>query len=366
MRATAAWLTVLSALTGAAVVVPAASGGSEPSRAPSANAAAPRVTTLARRLDIPWEIAFLPDGRALVTERPGRVRLLSRGGKLRRSPVARVRVSAQGEGGLLGLALDPRFGRSNRFVYLYYTTSSGMKLTRYRFTGSRLVRDKVILGRIAAGSIHDSGRIAFGPDNRLYVATGDAGNTSLPQRRSSRNGKFLRLSPRSYRGRGGRAQTYSIGHRNPQGFDWQPGTGRLVSTEHGPTGNDEVNVIRRGTNYGWPLVSGRNHGRFRAPIAVYNPAVAPSGATFVTARGSAWTGDYLFATLRGESIRRLEISRRGRVSSQQALYRGRFGRLRTVVEGPGGALYALTSNGDGRGSVNSGDDRILRFRPPRR
>lgn len=356
-------LVSLLVLPAAAIALPAASGGREPDRA---TAAAPRVTTVAGNLEIPWEIAFLPDGRALVTERPGRVRLLSAGGNLRRSPVGRVRVSAQGEGGLLGLALDPAYGKSNRFVYLYYTTSSGMVLARHRFTGNRLVRDRVILRRIAAGPIHDSGRIAFGPDRRLYVATGDAGNERLPQRRSSRNGKFLRLSPGSYRGRGGRAERFSIGHRNPQGFDWQPGTNRLVSTEHGPIGNDEVNVIRRGANYGWPLVSGADHGRFRAPIALYNPSVAPSGATFVSTRGSTWTGDYLFATLRGEHIRRLKISRRGRVTAQQVLYRGRFGRLRTVVEGPRGVLYALTSNSDGRGSVNTGDDRIVRFSPPAR
>ncbi len=333
---------------------------------PAAGAAAPRVTTVARGLTVPWEIAFLPDGRALVTERPGRVRLLSADGKLQRRPVARVRVSADGEGGLLGLALDPRFGRSNRFVYLYYTTSSGMKLARYRFSGGRLRRDKVILGRIAAGPIHDSGRIAFGPDERLYVATGDAGDESLPQRPRSRNGKFLRLSPASYRGRGGSAQIFSRGHRNPQGFDWQPGTGRLVSTEHGPDTNDEVNVIRRGANYGWPLVNGPRHGRFVAPIATYSPSVAPSGATFVSRPGSAWTGDYLFATLVGEHIRRLEISRRGRVTAQQVLYRGRFGRLRAVVKAPNGSIYALTSNQDGRGAPNGADDRILRFRPPRR
>ena len=126
-----------------------------------------------------------------------------------------------------------------------------------------------------------------------------------------------------------------------------------------------ANVIRRGANYGWPLVSGRRHGRFRAPIAVYSPSVAPSGATFVTKPGSAWTGDYLFATLVGQSIRRLEISRAGVVTGQDVLYRGRFGRLRTVVEGPGGVLYALTSNRDGRGSPTAADDRILRFSPPR-
>ena len=188
-----------------------------------------------------------------------------------------------------------------------------MVLARHRFTsGNRLVRDRVILRRIAAGSDPRLGPDRLRPGQApVRGHRGRRAIESLPQRRSSRNGKFLRLSPRSYRGRGGRAQIYSIGHRNPQGFDWQPGTRRLVATEHGPETNDEVNVIRRGANYGWPRVNGRNHGRFRAPIAVYDPSVAPSGATFVTTPGSAWTGDYLFATLVGESIRRLEISRAG-------------------------------------------------------
>jgi len=341
---------------------PAGSTTGPESRA--AQAAEPRVSTVAGGLDIPWDIAFLPDGRALVTERPGRVRILNRDGDLQRAPAARVPVSARGEGGLLGVAPDPRFGRGNRFVYLYYTTARGMQLARYRMRGARLTRDRVILRRIAAGAIHDSGRIHFGPDGKLYIATGDAGNAGLAQQPRSRNGKFLRMDARSFRGRGGRAEIVSRGHRNPQGFDWQPGTRRLVSTEHGPEGFDEVNIIRRGRNYGWPEVSGRDHGRFRAPIALFNPAVAPSGATFVTRRGSAWTGDYLFACLAGEQLRRLVISRSGRVVRQQVLLSNRFGRLRTVVESPDGSLYVLTNNRDGRGSPRDGDDRILRVVPP--
>jgi glucose/arabinose dehydrogenase len=330
-----------------------------------AQAAAPRVTTVARGLDIPWEIAFLPDGRALVTERPGRVRLLTRGGDLRGQPAARVAVSARGEGGLLGLAVDPRFER-NRFVYLYYTTARGMRVARYRMRGDRLRRDRVILGGIAAGEIHDSGRIHFGPDGKLYIATGDAGVPDLSQRPGSRNGKFLRMAPRSFRGRGGRAEIVSRGHRNPQGFDWQPGTRRLVSTEHGPEGFDEINVIRKGANFGWPIVSGRDHGDFRRPIALYNPSIAPSGSTFVSRRGRAWSGDYLVASLRGEQLRRLVISRTGRVVRQRVHFRNRFGRLRAVTQAPDGSLYLLTSNRDGRGSPTGADDRILRVVPPGR
>jgi len=338
----------------------------------AAVAAGPRVSTVARGLEIPWEIAFLPGGRALVTERPGRVRLLGRDGRLRRAPVARVPVTAQGEGGLLGLAVDPRFA-ANRRVYLYFTTASGMRLERRRFTGSRLVREATLVDAVRAGRVHDSGRIAFGPDRRLYVSTGDAGDGRLAQDPASLNGKLLALTPREYRGSATvRPAVVAAGLRNTQGFDWQPGSGRLIATEHGPTGFDgpggfdEINELTPGGNYGWPDVFGADTGggRFTPPLRVYRDAIAPSGATFVTRRGSRWAGDFLLAALRGEQLRRL-VLRGGRVVRDQPLLTSRFGRLRTVVEGPRGALYALTSNRDGRGLPRRGDDRILRIVPPR-
>jgi len=329
----------------------------------------PAVKTVATGLEIPWEIGFLPGGSALVTERPGRVRLLGRDGRLRKRPVARVATSAFGEGGLLGLAVDPSF-RRNRLVYLYYTTLDGMRLERWRFAGGRLHRQRSLVDGIEAGRVHDSGRIAFGPDRRLYVATGDAGNGELAQSTDSLNGKFLALSPKQYRGAGGRPEIISLGHRNPQGFDWQPRSHRLLATEHGPTegvdgpsGFDEVNRIVKGGNYGWPRVYGFDQTGFTAPVKVYRQPLAPSGATFVTHR-SAWKGDFLFACLRGEQLRRLEL-RGDDVVADVPLLHHRFGRLRTVVEGPDGDLYVLTSNRDGRGSPTPRDDRILRITPPR-
>jgi glucose/arabinose dehydrogenase len=332
--------------------------------------APPHVKTVATGLEIPWEIAFLPDGRALVTERPGRVRLLGRDGRLRTKPVARVAVRTRGEGGLLGLAVDPGFA-ANRFVYLYYTRADGMRLERWRFSGGRLHRERSLVQGIAAGRIHDSGRIAFGPDHRLYVATGDAGHGELAQRPDSLNGKFLALTPEQYRGAGGSPEVISRGHRNPQGFDWEPGTGRLIATEHGPTqgldgpgGYDEINAIVPGGNYGWPVKFGFDQAGFNAPLRVYAQPLAPSGATFVTHPGSSWTGSFLFACLRGKQLRRLRFGDGG-IVTDQALLHGRFGRLRTVVEGPRGDLYVLTSNRDGRGNSAADDDRILRITPPR-
>ena len=166
-----------------------------------------------------------------------------------------------------------------------------------------------------------------------------------------------------------RPEIVSKGHRNPQGFDWEPGTDRLISTEHGPSGGDgpqgfdEVNEITEGGNYGWPEVFGSNHEGFDAPLRVYEEALAPSGATFVAQEGSDWTGDYLFANLRGESLRRLRFDG-DEITVDGPLLERRFGRLRTIVEGPGGDLYALTSNRDGRGEATAEDDRILRITPP--
>jgi glucose/arabinose dehydrogenase len=330
-----------------------------------------RVEVLARNLVVPWDIAFLPDDRALVTERPGRIRLLSTRGRLQGGVVANVPTSAQGEGGLLGIAIDPGFTRGRRFAYVFVTTASGMQVQRWRWTGSRLRRDGLVLGGIRAGSIHDSGRLAFGPDRNLYVATGDAGSGGLAQQRGSLNGKFLRLTPRQYRNRTSRPTILSIGHRNPQGLTWQPRSGRLFASEHGPSGfdgpsgDDEVNVVERGRNYGWPEARGRNHGGYAAPAWVWGTTVAPSGAAFVSRPGSAWTGDLLVATLKGRALHRLSVDGAS-VTDDQALLSGRYGRLRAVAEAPDGTFWVTTSNRDTYGSPVSGDDdRILRVVPPR-
>jgi glucose/arabinose dehydrogenase len=329
------------------------------------------VRTVATGLEIPWDIGFLPDGSALVTERPGRVRLIDAAGHLRADPVAQVDVATQGEGGLLGLAVDPDFA-NDRLVYLYYTSHDEMRLERWRWNGSTLERDTSLVNGIQAGEVHDSGRIGFGPDGRLYVATGDAGHPELAQDALSLNGKLLALTPEQYRGLGPiRPAIVASGLRNSQGFDWQPGTGILIANDHGPSGfdgpegYDEVNEIVQGGNYGWPDVIGydTDRGRFLAPLRVYRDPIAPSAGTFVTQPGSAWRGDYILAALRGESLHRLELSG-GRIVVDEPLLDDRFGRLRTVKEGPNGCLYLLTSNRDGRGTPRAGDDRVLCVRLP--
>lgn len=330
----------------------------------------PEVRAITTGLEVPWDVAFLPDGRALVTERPGRVRLVSPDGALREEPVAQVPVEALGEGGLMGIALDPAFEDGRPFVYVMATRDGEVRVLRYRWDDERtaLSEDGVALDGIEAGPIHDSGRIRFGPDDRLYVVTGDAGNRELAQERSSLNGKVLSLGPTQYREGSGAPRIVSIGHRNPQGLDWQPGSDRLFVTEHGPSGDggpsccDEVNVVRQGGNALWPQFGSDQQGE-GAPEQLWQDTIAPSGSTFVSLPDSAWTGDYLVAALLGTSLRRLEVDG-PRIGDEEVLLDGEYGRLRAVVEAPDGAIWVTTSNQDGRGSPEDEDDRIIRIVPP--
>ena len=321
----------------------------------SSSASGPKVRTVATGLDTPWAIAWLPDGRALVTERPGRVRLLSAAGKLREAPVGEVDVveSDGSESGLLGIAIDPEFA-DNGFVYLYRTTENGNEVARYRFADDRLTEDAVVVEGIEAGPIHNGGRLAFGPDERLYITTGETGDSALAQA-DGLNGKVLRTT--RYRSAGVRPDIFTTGHRNIQGIDWEPGTDRLLITELGPDSDDEVNVLREGANYGWPDGDGES------PLVNYEDVIAPAGAAFVSRDGSSWRGDFVFANLVGEQLRRLSFDGDS-LTRNETLLEGEYGRLRDVAEGPDGDLYVLTSNRDGRGDPDDDDDRILRLTPP--
>ena len=223
------------------------------------------------------------------------------------------------------------------------------RVVRYREVANRLVERVVLLDSIPAAGIHNGGRIRFGPDGLLYITAGDAANMSLPQDLASLAGKILRLTrsgtvpPDNPFG----SPTYSWGHRNPQGLDWHPVTGDLWASEHGNVGNDEINVIRPGVNYGWPRIeAATTMPGMEPPILFFNPAIAPSGASFY--RGQRFPGfsnNLFVATLRGEHLLRLRINGR-QIVSQERLLDGRFGRLRDVASGPDGYLYIATNTND--------------------
>jgi len=336
-----------------------------------------RVEEWAEGLQVPWSLVFLPDGRALVSERHGDIQVIKEG---KASLYAKVPgVARVGEGGLLGLAPHPRFPEKN-FIYAMHTYREDGRLLnrviRLRDEGGRGVADRTIIDKIPGGGFHDGGRIAFGPDGMLYITTGETFEGGLAQDLGSLGGKILRLTPEGrvpednpFPG----SPVYSYGHRNPQGLAWQPGTGRLFASEHGPSGeggqfaHDEINVIRKGANYGWPEVIGApGKKKYADPLVVWEETTPPSGATFYDGDLLGHLrGDLFVATLRSECLMRIRLGggTEPEVTAIERWFCGRFGRLRDVVQGPDGALYFLTNNRDGRGTPRPGDDRIYRVSP---
>ncbi len=327
--------------------------------------AQPRVTVVARGLEVPWALAFAPDGRLFVTERPGRLGVVRDG---RAQPVATLPVAARGEGGLMGLALDPRFAETGR-LYVCYTAARGggliNRVVALVLGGGAAREERVLLDDLPGASFHDGCRLKFGPDGKLYVTTGDATRSELAQRRDSLAGKILRLDAdggvpddNPFAG----SPVYSLGHRNSQGLDWDA-AGRLVASEHGPSGfpggHDEVNVILPGRNYGWPEVYGK-----AGDLRFVDPVIESGRDTWAPAGVAFLRGDFYVAALRGRRLLRLTFAPDLRaVTRLTPLLSGTYGRLRDVVAGPDGALYVTTSNRDGRGSPAPDDDRILRVEP---
>jgi glucose/arabinose dehydrogenase len=317
-----------------------------------------RPQVAASNLAVPWGMAFLPDGSALVTERNSARVLQVRPGQTPQQVAQISGVSASGESGLLGLAVSPSYAQDG-YVYVYFTTSSDNRIARFRLASPQT--QQPILTGLARATVHDGGRIAFGPDGMLYAGVGDAGQTASAQNPQSRNGKILRMRPDGSvppDNPTAGSLVYSLGHRNVQGlaFDAQ---GQLFASEFGQNTWDEVNLIVPGGNYGWPTVEGRaNDPRFRDPVITWTTAEAsPSGA--------AIAGNRLFvAALRGARLWTVPLTGNGGVGTPVAELTGAYGRLRTVEYGPDGYLWVATSNRDGRGSPAAADDRILRF-PPR-
>ena len=370
-----AWsmLVIIAATTGCAgagdgaasapAPAPATSSTSPPgtvatSGSPRASTAA--VTTIATGLPVPWGLAFLPDGSALVTLRDqAEVRHVSQAAR----PVSVGRVPGVvpgGEGGLLGIAVSPRFA-SDQAVFVYFTSGNDNRVMRMTFDGSALRPGPVIVNGIPKGVIHDGGRLAFGPDGFLYISTGEEGLRDPAQDKGSLGGKILRVTASGMPAPGNPfpgSRIWTLGHRNVQGLAWDK-TGAMYASELGQNTWDELNLIVRGRNYGWPIVEGIGHRPGLVdPLRQWTTAEASPSGIAVGDDGAIY-----MAALRGESLWRIPLNGPGRTGTPQRLLQERYGRLRTVVSAPDGRLWLVTNN-TFRGDPRPGDDQIVALRLP--
>jgi glucose/arabinose dehydrogenase len=340
-----------------------------------------RAVTVARGLEHPWGLAFLPDGRMLVTEREGRLRVVAPDGALSAPLTGVPRVFARGQGGLLDVALSPSFA-TDRLVYLSFAEpgegGAGTAVARGRFTGSGLENTEVMWRQVpkTGGSNHWGSRLVFARDGTLYVTTGDRySERERAQDLSTTLGKVVRINadgtipadnPFVKRG-GARPEIWSYGHRNLQGAALHPATGQLWTVEHGARGGDELNRPQAGRNYGWPVITygtdysglrigeGTARAGLEQPLYYWDPVIAPSGAAFYTGDAyPGWRGSLFIGSLRPGALVRLTLDG-DRVTGEQRYLRD-IGRVRDVVQGPDGLLYLLTDERDGK---------VLRLEPIR-
>ncbi len=333
-----------------------------------------QIDVLADGLNAPWEMDIASDGRMFFTERPGLVRVIDPDGKLIKEPMIKLESPFlnQGEGGLLGLVLDPDF-EHNSYIYVYHTYEENNEIKnrvlRLFLQDHKAMIDKILIDNIPGASNHNGGRIKIGPDGYLYITAGDRYEPPLAQDPQSLGGKILRIAldgsiPADNPITG--SPIYSLGHRNAQGFAWHPETQLLYVSEHGQTAHDEINIIESGANYGWPIIEGdeisEKYPYLKAPILQSgNKTWAPSGMAFVSK--GPWQGDLLVANLRGNQVLKITLNKLEptKVDHLQYFFQD-WGRIRNVYEGEDGTLYIMTNNRDGRGTTQQKDDKIYRLK----
>ncbi|MGL4106752.1 PQQ-dependent sugar dehydrogenase [Clostridium sp. LP20] len=328
------------------------------------------IEIISENLTVPWALDISDEGKIYFTERSGSIRVIENG-LLNPKPLITFKFPfvSENEGGLMGLALDPKFSQTH-YIYLMHSFRENNilynKVVRLIEKNNMATIDKILLDKIPGSQFHNGGRIKIGPDKKLYITTGDAENPSLSQDISTLAGKILRIelngdipmdNPFT------NSPVYSLGHRNPQGLAWNP-RNILYSSEHGQSAHDEINIIIPGGNYGWPLVQGDETS---TEITIQKHLVhskeitwAPSGIAFINV--GPWKDNLLVATLRGQQLLLISLNNEGTaIQNIEALLKGEYGRLREVVQGKDGSIYITTSNRDGRGNPSISDDRIIRL-----
>ncbi len=323
------------------------------------------IEIIAENLSTPWAIDIAKDNRIFFTERDGKIRVIDAKGILIDEPVAYIRVAQNGGLGLLGITLHPNF-TENHLMYIYHSYLKDNKIYNkvllLKEKDNKIIESNIIIDSIPGSLYNNGGRINFGPDKKLYIATGDASDPHLAQNLSSLAGKILRInsdgsipSDNPFKD----SLIYSYGHRNVQGIAWHPETKQMYSSEHGSSGFDEINLIIPGKNYGWPMEECKGTNTTEKAIVCFNPAIAPSGITFASSDKLGYKNDLIVTTLKGSHLRQIDIQ-----SGEQNNILVGYGRLRDIVESNDGTLYVLTSNTDGRGIIQTNDDKILKILKP--
>lgn len=327
-----------------------------------------KIDVVAKNLQIAWGLAYLPNGDFMFTERmTGKIYLIKKG-ETEPTVLLQRSINPDGEGGLLGLAIDPEFNQ-NHYIFIYETTSAN-RVVRLRYDNNTLAEDAVIVDGIPSATYHNGGGLKFGPDGYLYIGTGDARVPENAQDKNSVSGKILRVDRNGNAAPGNpfNNKVWTYGHRNVQGFAWD-NNGLMLATEHGPSGengwyaHDEINLIQPGKNYGWPLVIGAPHvDTLMDPVYQSGDDTwAPSGITFITGgQWDAWQNNFIYCALKGQRLIRFTVNASGKGTMITDTLQSVYGRLRNIIEAPDGSLIFSSSNTSETQTMPD-DDKIYRM-----